>query len=63
MAAVPKKIRGGVKLLKRTKKVCCCCCAFDVGAKLLLEKNLRIMAKVFKPSERSAGFFVFCVVL
>ena len=39
---VPKKIRGGVKLLKRTKKVCCCCCAFDVGAKLLLEKNLMI---------------------
>ena len=39
---VPKKIRGGVKLLKRTQPVCCCCCAFDVGAHLILKKNLML---------------------
>ena len=39
---VPKKIRGGVKLLKRTKPFCCCCCAFDPGAHLILNKNLML---------------------
>ena len=39
---VPKKIRGGVKLLKRTKPFCCCCCAFDLGAHLILNKNLML---------------------
>ncbi len=39
---VPDKIRAGVKLLKRTSPVCCCCCAFDVGAHLILKKNLMI---------------------
>ena len=39
---VPKKIRGGVKLLKREKRVCCLCCAFDIGAYLILKKNLML---------------------
>ena len=39
---VPKKIRAGVKLLKREAPVCCCCCAFDFGAHLILKKNLML---------------------
>ena len=39
---VPKKIRGGVKLLKREAPVCCCCCAFDVGSHMILNKNLML---------------------
>lgn len=36
---VPKKIRGGVKLMLR-RPFECCGCSFDVGAYLILKKNL-----------------------
>jgi haloalkane dehalogenase len=39
---VPKKIRGGVKLLKRQPFGCCGCCQFDLGAHLILKKNLML---------------------
>lgn len=38
---VPKKIRGGVKLMLR-KPFCISCCPFDVGAYLILKKNLMV---------------------
>jgi haloalkane dehalogenase len=40
---VPKKIRGGVKLmLRRPFTFCCGCRSFDLGAHLILEKNLML---------------------
>ena len=39
---VPKKIRGGVKLMLRRPFKCCCCCSFDLGAHLILKKNLML---------------------
>jgi haloalkane dehalogenase len=39
---VPKKIRGGVKLLKRQPFGCCGCYEFDLGAHLVLKKNLML---------------------
>ena len=38
---VPKKIRGGVKLMLR-RPFKCCCCSFDLGAHLILKKNLML---------------------
>ena len=36
---VPKKIRGGVKLmLRRPFQLCCGCCSFDLGAHLIMKK-------------------------
>eukprot|EP00937_MAST-01D_sp_MAST-1D-sp2_P000973 g973.t1 len=39
---VPKKIRGGVKLMLRRPFKCCFCCSFDVGAYLIMNKNLML---------------------
>jgi haloalkane dehalogenase len=40
---VPKKIRGGVKLmLRRPFRLCFGCCSFDLGAHLILTKNLML---------------------
>ena len=40
---VPEKIRGGVKLmLRRPFRFCFGCCSFDLGAYLILSKNLML---------------------
>ena len=41
---VPKKIRGGVKLMLRKPFRCCCglCGSFDVGKFLIMRKNLML---------------------
>ena len=38
---VPKKIRGGVKLMLRPP-FNCCCCKFDLGAFLIMKKNMML---------------------
>jgi len=58
---VPKKIRKGVKMLKREAPVCCCCCAFDLGAHLILRKNLMLESmpdRVNRPlTEEEMGYY------
>ena len=52
---VPKKICGGVKLMLRRPFMLCCCFPFDLGAFLILKKNLMLESM---PDRVSSSDFV-----
>lgn len=52
---VPKKIRGGLKLMLRPPFNFCCCGSFDFGAYLIMKKNLMIESMKDRVSRADFG--------